>query len=73
MADLDVVAVLLGGEDALAVVGHLVVVEGVDVALQTDELALAAPDLPDAELVAGPEEDLLLLEALEARLRAPQH
>lgn len=73
MADLDTVAVFFCSEDALAVIGDLVVVEGVDVALQADELAVPARNFPDAELVAGPEDDLLLLEALEVGLRALQH
>lgn len=73
MADVNTVAVFFGSEDALAVVGDLVVVEGVDVALQADKLAVPACDFPNAELVAGPEDDLLLLEALEVGLRALQH
>lgn len=73
MADFEVVALFFSSEYALAVAGNLVVVENVNMALKTDELAVPAGDLPDAELVAGPEEYLLLVKALEIDLRALQH
>lgn len=55
-------------EDALSVVGNLVIIEQVDVRLKTDELALSSSHFLDAELVAGSEDYLLLLEALEVGL-----
>lgn len=44
MANFDIIAVFLCSEDALSVVGDLKIIEQVDVALQTDELALSLPD-----------------------------
>jgi hypothetical protein len=71
--DVEFLGYFLGGEEGLAVGGGAVGVETGEVAVEGDEVGVGFAEGADAEGVAGAEEELLVVEALEARVGTAHH